>query len=654
MSRDGGVQADGTTTAHDKPRVFLSYARTDRVRAAALAQALQVAGLDVWWDAEIEGGEAFAKRIETALGAADVVVVLWSQTSVASDWVRDEAGHGRDRKRLVPISLDGVMPPLGFRQYHALDFSRWHGAVQAPEIDSVIAAVRARAGDTTPPAPVARPRVITWSRRHLILAGGASAALVAIGGGLALWRGLSVPAIDHRSVAVLPFSNFTGDPQQQYFSDGLSDELRTTLAGDQRFKVMGQKSSASVGNDVAAAARKLGVAFLLSGGVQRSGDAIHVSAALTDGNGVETWAHNFEGSIKDIFAIQSEIAAVALAALTEQVDANGKPKPAQSAGDKSYGGTTNVDAYQAYLKGRELYQHGRGEAADRAALAQFAAAIAADPDFALARAAHARSLATIASVYAAPAEARTLYDQAFDDASKAASGAPDSAFIQSTLGKVLAEGRLDVRAARAPFEKAIALGGNDGAALTPAARFAAQTGHADEALSAIARAQDIDPLNPLVYRMAGLIRIALRQFDQALPLLHQSLALEADDDVSNAAIALVYLQQGRLDDARKAWQAEPDDTQRLTGLAIVERRLGHTGDAEAAYAALVKSQGDGALYQEAQVKAQWGNANEAMALLQRARTVGDAGLLDLKTDILLDPLRPDPRFSRLLSDIGFS
>ena len=663
MVRDGDAQKDGIAATQGKARVFLSYARADRPRAAALAQALQAAGLEVWWDAEIMGGDAFANSIETALDAADVVVVAWSQASVASDWVRDEAGHGRDRKRLVPVSLDGIVPPLGFRQYHAVDLSQWHGAEQAPEIAAVAAAVRARAGEKIGEDNVSPPRFASpqstilaavWSRRNLMFGAGALGAVGATGAGLALWRGLSAPAIDGHSVAVLPFSNFTGDPQQQYFSDGLSDELRAALARDGRLKVMGQVSTSAAGSDIRTVSRKLGVAYLLSGGVQRAGDVIQISAELTDSSGVEKWAQPFRGSPEQIFAIEAEIAAVALAALTQQVDADGKPKPAAPTDDKFYGGTTNVDAYQAYLKGRELYQRGHGEASDRAAMAQFETAVTADPAFAVARSAHARSLASIASIYAQPAQARTLYDAALAEATRAAADAPQSAYIQSTLGKVLAEGRLDVRAARAPFERALALGGNDSGALTQAARFAAQTGQGDQALSAITRAQGIDPLNPLVHRMAGLIRIALRQFDQALPPLRQSLSLQPDDDVSNAAIGLVYLQQNRLDDARQALQAEPDDTQRLTGLAIVERRAGHDSAAEAAFTALVKGQGDGALYQQAQVKAQWGDMDGAMGLLQRARATGDAGLLDMKTDVWLDPLRPDPRFSSLLADIGFS
>lgn len=106
-------------------RVFLSYARADRVRVSELAAALERAGHEVWWDRRLSGGAEFEREIERALARADVVVVAWSTASVRSHWVRDEAAAGRDRNRLVPVSLDGTTPPLGFRQLHTIDVAAW-------------------------------------------------------------------------------------------------------------------------------------------------------------------------------------------------------------------------------------------------------------------------------------------------------------------------------------------------------------------------------------------------------------------------------------------------------------------------------------------------------------------------------------------------
>ena len=131
--------------AASRPTAFLSYARADQAQATRLAAALQAAGLNLWWDALIEGGASFAKSIESALDRCDAVIVLWSRTSVGSDWVLDEAARGRDLRKLVPVSLDGIEPPLGFRQYQSIDLSRWQGDADALEIAGVIRGVRAAA-----------------------------------------------------------------------------------------------------------------------------------------------------------------------------------------------------------------------------------------------------------------------------------------------------------------------------------------------------------------------------------------------------------------------------------------------------------------------------------------------------------------------------
>src|SRR5882672_9922420 len=136
-----------------RPIVFLSYARADQARATKLVAALESAGLDVWWDALIEGGATFANTIEAALASCDAVIVAWSTTSVTSDWVRDEAAKGRDLRKLVPVSLDGTEPPLGFGQYHSIDLSRWRGNADEPEIASVLRGIASVAGKGAPLPP---------------------------------------------------------------------------------------------------------------------------------------------------------------------------------------------------------------------------------------------------------------------------------------------------------------------------------------------------------------------------------------------------------------------------------------------------------------------------------------------------------------------
>ena len=121
--------------------VFLSYDRDDAEAARAIAALVEKAGHEVWWDKHISGGSQYAKEIAQALDESDVVLVLWSNSSIESPWVRDEAGAGRDRGRLVPLSLDGTPPPLGFRQFHSIDLGNWSDRGKLPHSKEVLSAI---------------------------------------------------------------------------------------------------------------------------------------------------------------------------------------------------------------------------------------------------------------------------------------------------------------------------------------------------------------------------------------------------------------------------------------------------------------------------------------------------------------------------------
>lgn len=168
--------------------VFLSYAREDVAKARPIAQALEKAGHQVWWDPHVRGGAEFSKVIEDALNAAEAVVVLWSKSSVESAWVRDEAAAGRDRRLLVPLSLDGTEPPLGFRQFHSIDLSRWSGR-RIPNLTEIVSAIDGVANTGESPRPAARPTGAGWS--HAGRYWRAVAAVLALAGialALFLWR----------------------------------------------------------------------------------------------------------------------------------------------------------------------------------------------------------------------------------------------------------------------------------------------------------------------------------------------------------------------------------------------------------------------------------------------------------------------------------
>ncbi|MEP6785938.1 MAG: TIR domain-containing protein [Sphingomonadales bacterium] len=630
------------------PSVFLSYARADRARVAPIADALASAGLEVWWDALIDSGAAFAKLIEKQLNEADAVVVCWSATSVESDWVRDEAAHGRDRKCLVPISVDGTQGPLGFRQYHAVDFSNWKGGVEEPQLQSLVRGIVGVSGTAEAPRHLvaAQPKR-GLSRRTMLLAGSGAAAVVAAGG--IAWFNPFATAIKN-SVAVLPFANLSGDPSQAYFSDGLSEEVRAALARNKRLKVAAPTSSNKFrerNEDARTIASKLGVAFLLDGSVRRAGNTVRIAAELVDAaTGFSKWSQTFERQMTDIFAVQSEIARTVAEALDIEVGAS-------ASSDKTPGGTTNVQAYEAYLRGRAAFELSADEASDRDALAQFEAAIAADPGYAAARAARSRTLTAIANQYTEGKLLRPLYDEAIAEAERAVKLAPDFADAQSALGYTLFTGRLDVRGARQPYERSLALGEGDADVLIRYAFYGARTGQFDSARKAVDRAISLDPLNPRAFRSLAAVLYAERRYAESIEPGQKALKLNPKMGVAHAAIGDALFAMGKLQEALAAYKAEPSPSFALAGLAIVQHRLGDEAASQKALKDLIAKFGDAASYQQAQVYAQLGQTDAALDALDRARKGRDGGLGYMRNDPMIDSLRETPRFVALIKELGF-
>lgn len=627
--------------------LFLSYAHADEAKARRISTALRQAGYEVWWDELIEGGAAYARSIDRALQTADVVIVLWSAISVESDWVRDEAVQGRDRQRLVPLRLDGTRPPLGFGQYQAINFKGWRGRRDSREFVALQRAIATAIGQEAPAAPRRDKRI---DRRTALIGGGAAAA-AAIGGGtfLAFERGwLGGQEKQQPSIAVLPFRNLSGDPGQAYFSEGLTEEVRAALVRLNALRVLAATSSEKAGEeneDLKSVARELGVGFLLGGSVRKSANMFRIATELTDGKtGFSLWSNSIDRPINDIFGVQAEIARMVAQALSIRI-ATEEPAP---------GGTTNAEAFEHYLKGKSLYHLARDEDTDRQALAHYDLALASDPKFAMAHAARARVLASIAAEFAKADELRPLYASAINSARKAVELAPNLAEGHLALGYVLFSGQLDVKGAAPSYERAYQLGRGNADIGLLFALYCSRAGRADEARDAIARALLLDPLNARVHRASGSIEYAARRYESAYAPLRRALQLNPKITNAHGLIAYCLLQQGKFQEARTEFQAEPVTVFNKSGLAIVEQKLGNRAAAEKALAELVAEMGDAALYQQAEVMAQWGRADDAVARLWKARAVGDSGLIYLATDPLLDPVRKHPGFVKLLNELRLS
>lgn len=450
---------------------------------------------------------------------------------------------------------------------------------------------------------------------------------------------------------MLPFENLSGDPEQRYFSDGITSEIRIQLTRNPLLQIAGQASSEQAGQSQAdgrTIARALGVDYLLGGNVQKAGDRVKVAAELTDGStGLSRWADSWERPLADVFAVQSEIGAAVAGALSAAVEGPG------SSNMSPVGGTENIAAFDAYLHGRALYEAGIDEDNDRRALAYFERAIALDPRYAGAHAARARALVVIGNLYAAHEERVRLYDAA-EAAARAATGfAPDFAEGFSALGFALASGKMDIRGAREPFERSHALAPGSADVLARYATFRSNLRDHERATEVILRAATLDPLNARVFRSKGDIRH--NAGDHAAAILAYRKAIELNPTLAgvHASMGFAQLMAGADEDARASFSRERSAVRRLPGLAILAHRAGDREGARATLAELIAEYGDKSHYQYAQVHAQWGDAASALASLQTAWDLRDGGIMLMYADPLLASLHGTEGYAALAKAVGF-
>jgi adenylate cyclase len=306
--------------------VFVSYARPDEPLAVRVADALRAEGYKVWRDDELQAHRAYADEIEERLNHAKAVVALWSAQAAKSHWVRAEAEVARGAGTLIQASLDGTLPPLPFNQIQCIDLGPWAKGTDPAGWDKLSAGVAALAGE------------------HKQAGASPRAAAPAAGA----------------SVCVLPFQNMSGDAEQEYFSDGISEDITTDLSKVSALSVTARNTAFTykgMAVDVRSVAKALGVTHVLEGSVRKAGDRVRINAQLIDGrSGAHVWADRYDRDLTDIFAIQDEISKAIVGALKVKLLPEEKKAIEQR-------GTTSVEAYNLYLMARNCWI--AGDFADR-------------------------------------------------------------------------------------------------------------------------------------------------------------------------------------------------------------------------------------------------------------------------------------------------
>lgn len=312
----------------DLSDIFVSYSSDDRERVRPIVEALESLGFSVWWDQSLQGGSMFSRKIEEELENASAVIAVWSRTSINSRWVADEAELALKYGKLVPITLDPIDPPIGFRQIQSINFEDWHQETDSQIFSALLSSIQDftkfhQTESAVRPAPQQTTPSITLPGSLRAVSFPTKMAVLSVIVTLLIMVPVVVMLLAPQpetgptagatwsSIAVMPFANLSGDPKQEYFSDGISEEILNVLAGTEGLKVAARTSSFSFKGqnfDIREIGTQLGVETVLEGSVRKSGTSLRIAVQLIDvSTGFQIWSETYDQEIDDIFRVQDDI-----------------------------------------------------------------------------------------------------------------------------------------------------------------------------------------------------------------------------------------------------------------------------------------------------------------------------------------------------------
>jgi adenylate cyclase len=467
-----------------------------------------------------------------------------------------------------------------------------------------------------------------------------------------------------KSVAVLAFDNLSDDKGSEYFSDGISEELLTVLQKIPGLRVAARTSAFSFKGKSATAqeiGQKLGVANLVEGSVRKAGETVRIAARLTKTtSGDEVWSENYTRNLKDVFAVQTELAATIVEQLRGQLtsgaaDPTAKARIQAEVRAAEKGGTKNVEAHEAYLQGRFFINRHSGKETDQAR-ATFERAVQLDSQFALAWA----GLAQAHIWYCNFATEGGL--KSFDAHLAAARDAVDKALaIEPDLPEALAaraviETNFDYnfKDAAETMRKALAVAPEDPSLLWWAGSLASARGQLTQAIEFLRRSVAADPVNPLSRETLAANLSNLGRQEEARAEYTRVVELNPSAPNSHAAIGLTYVAEGKFEEGAVAAQKDAADWARLLTMSCARWGQKRIPESDAALAELIAKAGETAAYQIAETYAYRNDKDKAFEWLERARRQRDAGLPSLRADTLLKNLHDDPRWDAFLHKMGLA
>ncbi len=567
--------------------VFISYSRSIEPQARRMADALRTLGYNVWRDDELPAHRSYSEVTEERLRAAKAVLVIWNADAVKSQWVRAEADVAREAGTLVQLSVDGAVPPLPFNQIQCADMGGWTGAADQPGWRKVLASI----AELTGGRPAAEPHRPALSARKL-------------------------------SICVLPFANISDDLQQEYFSDGISEDIITDLSKVSALSVVARNTAFGFKGkspNVKDVADQLGVSHVLEGSVRKAGNRVRITAQLIDGAaGDHIWAERYDRDLTDIFALQDEISEAIVAALKLRL----LPQEKKAIERR---GTESVAAFDICLMARQYLVAGNfGDARQAESVIRLCdRATAIDPDY---------------------ARAWAVMSQAQGRLSYLFGGEGDGG--------------------RAAAERALALDPDLAEAHAVMARLFAADGRLDEAAAEVEIALRLDPESYEVNNSAASLHFRQRQFEEAAHYWEKSTAAMELNCNSPAMLITCYTALGDTEAARRAARialeraekAVAQDHSNGTAMSYAVSALSVLGEGERARewmsrALLIDPDNKNMRYNFAcDLTVQLHDTDGAIEMLRPVLLVATSDYLNhAKVDPDLDPLRAIPRFAAMVA-----
>ena len=648
--------ANHTILSHD---VFVSYASQDAAVAQKACSALESAGFRCWIaPRDVVPGTLYADGIVGAIDESRILVLILSKDAVASAHVGKELERATSKRHtIIALRLDTAPLTRAFEYF--LNESQWSdvGAGNADAaIEKLVAAIRQHLAPGTAGAPTnagqaSAVRLKAATTRQLWLIAGSILAVVLAGAYFLVdkaWRSkhqttASSAVISDKSIAVLPFTDMSEKKDQEYFADGMAEQIIDLLVKVPGLKVISRTSSFQFKGkteDLRSIGAQLGVAYVVEGSVRKSGEHLRLTAQLINSHdGAQLWSQTYDRGLSDVLKMQDEIALALVLALQIEVGA--------AYGSVSRPELHNTEAYTVYLQGLHAFASTNQQSIEKA-LRDFQRAFDLDPSFADAAAGIGAAYLNLGVFgYMTPAIAYEKSRQATELALKMD---PNLAIAHATLGAIHDNYDGDLAGADRELKLARALAPNDASVLFTSSIVSGHMGHSDEALKFLNASMERNPLFPGTYEILGIWQLGAGRLSEAETSLRRTLELDSSNVYVHYLLGNVLLARRQPEAALVEYSKESVDAVCIGGSAMTYFAMGRKSDSDAALGQLVSGMTDHP-FAIAEVYAFRGETDEAFKWLDRALARKDPGLVLLIHNPAFKKLEDDPRYKPFLPKV---